>query len=158
VNQRNGSATDLRPGYAPNQPVWCRRLAFTPRPVIYTNADLGQRRQVCRSFDLSDQRISTDRHPEPAHQAFAGTSSEGMPHRGDDLAGPLGLLCVWAQTFGRRSVKIRRWQPAFRQRQRPRCNRSITCLPCTGRSFRERQYRLWREREIDWQPGQTAES
>ena len=80
-------------------------LAFTPRPVIYTkNADLGQHRQVCRSFDLSDQRISTDRHPEPAHQAFAGTSSEGMPHRGDDLAGPLGLLCVWGtnlwETFG----------------------------------------------------------
>jgi hypothetical protein len=27
----------------------------------------------------------------------------------------------------------------------------------TGRSLRERQYRLWREREMDWQPGQTAE-
>jgi hypothetical protein len=24
-------------------------------------------------------------------------------------------------------------------------------VPWTGRSFRERQYRLWREREMDWQ-------
>ena len=65
---------------------------------------MGQRRRVRRSFDLPDQRICADRHPEPAHPAFAGTSSEGMPHRGDDLAGPLGLLCVWGtnlwETFG----------------------------------------------------------
>jgi hypothetical protein len=76
-------------------------LARTPRPIIYTNdADLGQRGQVCRSFDLPDQRICADRHSEPAHQALAGTSSEGMPHRGDDLAGSLGLLCIWGANLG----------------------------------------------------------
>jgi hypothetical protein len=58
------------------------------------------------------------------------------------------------ETFGEDSPL---GQAAFRQRQRPRCNRSITCVPWTGRSFRERQYRLWREREMDWQPGQAAE-
>src|SRR5271165_2995242 len=34
------------------------------------------------------------------HQALAGTSSEGMPHRGDDLAGSLGLLCIWGANLG----------------------------------------------------------
>jgi len=45
---------------------------------------------------------------------MAGTSSEYMPHRGDDLAGLLSLLRIWAQTLERRSVKIRRSQPASR--------------------------------------------
>jgi hypothetical protein len=67
------------------------------------------------------------------------------------------MRLAWAQTLERRSVKIRRSQPAFRQRQRPRCSQRITCVPWTGRSCRERQYRLWRERETQWQPGQTAE-
>jgi hypothetical protein len=38
--------------------------------------------------------------PEPAHRALAGTSSEGMPNRGDDLVGSLGLLCVWGTNLG----------------------------------------------------------
>jgi hypothetical protein len=77
-------------------------LALTPRPIIYTkDADLGQRRQECRSFDLPDQRICADRHPESAHQALAGTSSQGMPHRGDDLAGSLRLLCIWGANLGK---------------------------------------------------------
>jgi hypothetical protein len=66
----------------------------------------GATQQVCRSFDLPDQRICADRHPELAHQAFARTSSEGMPHCGDDLSGPLGLLCVtnlW-EMFGEDSL------------------------------------------------------
>jgi len=39
-----------------------------------------------------------------AEQALAGTPSESTPYRGDDLAGSLGLLCVWGanlrETFG----------------------------------------------------------
>jgi hypothetical protein len=31
---------------------------------------------------------------------WPGTSSEGMPHRGDDLVGSLGLLCVWGTNLG----------------------------------------------------------
>jgi hypothetical protein len=27
-------------------------------------------------------------------------SSQGMPHRGDDLSGSLGLLCIWAANLG----------------------------------------------------------
>jgi hypothetical protein len=69
-------------------------LALTPRPVIYAkDADqLGQRRQARRSFDLPDQRICADLDPEPAQ--LAGTSSEGTPYCGDDLAGSLGLLSI----------------------------------------------------------------
>ena len=52
---------------------------------------LRQRRLARRSFDLPDQRICADLDPEPAHQALAGTSSEGTPYCGDDLAGSLGL-------------------------------------------------------------------
>src|SRR6202047_5529941 len=63
---------------------------------------LGQRRQARRSFDLPDHRICADLHPEPAHQALAGTSSEGTPYCGDDLAGSLGLLCVWSANLGER--------------------------------------------------------
>ena len=76
-------------------------MALTPSPVIYTkDADLGQRWRVSGSFDLPDQRICADRHTEPAHQASAGTPSEGMPHCDDDLAGSLGLLCVWGANLG----------------------------------------------------------
>ena len=42
-------------------------LALTPRPITYAkDADhLGQRRQAGRPFNLPDQRIYADRHPEP---------------------------------------------------------------------------------------------
>src|ERR1700732_336400 len=63
---------------------------------------LGQRRQARRSFDLPDHRICADLHPEPAHQALAGTSSESTPYYRDDLAGSLGLLCVWSANLGER--------------------------------------------------------
>ena len=59
-----------------------------------TAENMGHRRQAGRSFNLPDQRICADRHPEPAHQVLAGTSSEGTSNRGDDLGGSLGLLCV----------------------------------------------------------------
>jgi Uma2 family endonuclease len=38
------------------------------------------------------------------------------------MISPVRLVCCayGAQTLERRSVKIRRWQPSFRQRQRPR--------------------------------------
>jgi hypothetical protein len=60
--------------------------SYTPR-----TRTLGQRRQVCRSFDLSDQRIRADRHSEPAHQALAGTSSQGMPTAA--MIWPVRLVC-----------------------------------------------------------------
>jgi hypothetical protein len=75
------------------------------------------------------QRTCADRYSEPAHQALAGTSSEDMPHRSDDLVGSLGLFCMWGQTFENRSVRIRRWQPAFRQRQRPWRERDLVSPP-----------------------------
>jgi hypothetical protein len=57
------------------------------------------------------------------------------------MTSPVRLVCCayGEQTLERRSVKIRRSQPALRQRQRPRCSRRITCVPWTGRSCRERQ-------------------
>jgi hypothetical protein len=75
------------------------------------------------------------------------------------IISPDRLVCCayGAQTLKRGSVKMRRSHTAFRQRQRPRCSRRITCVPWTGRSRRERQYQLWREREMRWQPGQIAE-
>ena len=71
-------------------------LALTPYPVIYAKDadDLRQRMQACRSFDLPDQHICADRHPELAHQALAEASSESTAYSGYDLAGSLGLLCV----------------------------------------------------------------
>jgi hypothetical protein len=133
-------------------------LALTPRPIINTkDADLGQRRQVCRSFDLPDQRIRADRHPESAHQALAGTSSQGMPHRGDDLAGSLGLLCIWGanlgETFGEDSPLATGFPATPATQMQPEDH-----LRALDRKVFERsQYRLWREREMDWHPGQTAE-
>src|ERR1700737_4606825 len=71
-------------------------LALTPRPVIYAeNADHpGQSRPTCRSFDSTDQRVRAERYAEPAHQALAGTSSQGATHHSDNLIGSLGLSCV----------------------------------------------------------------
>jgi len=57
---------------------------------------------------VSDQRSSDlepieseEEVPSPrANSAMAGTSSEGMPHRGDDHAGSLGLLCIRGANLG----------------------------------------------------------
>src|SRR5271165_5677315 len=75
-----------------------------------------------------------------------------------EMISPARFVCCayGAQTLERGSVKIRRSHTAFRQRQRPRCSRRITCVPWTGRSRRERQYQLWREREMRWQPLSTV--
>jgi hypothetical protein len=84
-------------------------LALTQRPVIYAeDADHpGQSRPTCRSFDSTDQRVHAERHPEPAHQALTGTSSQGATHHGDNLIGSLGLSCVRGAniegTFGKDS-------------------------------------------------------
>src|SRR5208283_1846573 len=109
------------------------------------------------SFDLPDQRICADLDPEPAHQALAGTSSEGTPYCGDDLAGSLGPLCVWGANLGERFGEDSPLAHSVPATPAPRCSRRITCVPWTGRSRRERQYQLWREREMRWQPGQIAE-
>ena len=66
--------------------------------------------------------------------ALAGTSPEGTTHPAKISPDRLVCRAYGAQTLERRSVKIRRSQPAFRQRQRPRCSRRITCVPWTGRS------------------------
>jgi hypothetical protein len=60
-----------------------RVLSLTPRTVIYAeDADHpGQSRPTFRSFDSTDQSVRAERHPEPAHQALAGTSSQGATHR-----------------------------------------------------------------------------
>ena len=75
---------------------------------------MGQRRQAGRSFNLSDQRICADRHPEPAHQTLAGTSSEGTSYRGDDLGHlrPKSLLsrCPGARPLGD-DILNQTWQP-----------------------------------------------
>src|SRR6202047_3944512 len=48
------------------------------------------------------------RAPEPAHQALAGTSSQGATHHSDNLIGSLGLSCVRGAnlegTFGKDSL------------------------------------------------------
>ena len=105
MSQLNGSAQVYNLATLQINQDGAEGLALTPRPVIYAkDADqLGQRRQARRSFDLPDQRICADLDPEPAHQALAGTSSEGTPYCGDDLAGSLGLLCVWGANLGERS-------------------------------------------------------
>jgi hypothetical protein len=77
--------------------VWPLHHAQSSTPRTRT---LGQCRRVRRSFDLPDQRICADRHTEPAHQALAGTPSEGMPNCEDDLAGSLSLLCAWGTNLG----------------------------------------------------------
>jgi hypothetical protein len=129
-----------------NQPstnIGAEGLALTPRPIVYTkDADLGN---AGRCAALLTCRISVSALtgiPSLLIKRWPGRPPRGMPHRRDDLAGSLGLFEYGAQTLARRSVKIRCSQPSFRQRQRPRCNRRITCAPWTGRSLRERQYRL----------------
>jgi hypothetical protein len=67
-------------------------------------------------------------------------------------------LCVWGtnlwETFGEDSPLATGIPATPATQMQPEHHLRVLC---TGRSFRERQYRLWREREIDWQPGQTAE-
>jgi hypothetical protein len=45
-------------------------------------------------IDKLGETVRAERHPEPAHQALAGTSSQGVTHHSDNLIGSLGLSCV----------------------------------------------------------------
>ena len=78
-----------------------------------------------------------ERHPEPAHQALAGTSSQGATYDSDNLIGLLGLSCVRGAniegTFGKDSPL------ATGIAATPATDMHITGVPWIGRSCRERQ-------------------
>src|SRR5690242_12698006 len=54
---------------------------------------------ACRLFEVADQGVGAQGHAEPAHQAPAGTASQGVTDRADDLAESLGLLGVGGANF-----------------------------------------------------------
>src|ERR1700693_2594419 len=72
--------------------VWPLHHAQSSTPR--TRITRGKADQRAAPFDSADQRVRAERHPEPAHQALAGTSSQGATHHSDNLIGSLGLSCV----------------------------------------------------------------
>jgi hypothetical protein len=64
------------------------------KPILGRLQEIVVSEQLQRSFNSADQRVRAERHPEPAHQALAGTSSQGATHHSDNLIGSLGLSCV----------------------------------------------------------------
>jgi AraC-like DNA-binding protein len=55
MGRLNGSATGLRLGCAPNQPVWYRGLTLRPRPVIYV--EKLRIEAVRRKLELTSLRL-----------------------------------------------------------------------------------------------------
>jgi hypothetical protein len=73
-----------------------KRLTLAPCPIVDPhNADYGgQGTTLCRSDDLTEQGVPTDRHTKSTHQALARTPTQGAAHQHPDLTQAGGLLCV----------------------------------------------------------------
>ncbi len=85
-------------------------------------------------LQLPQDRVVANRHPEPSHQALAGSAAGAMAEQTDNLGDPPCPACIRGSN---------RWQSVgeclsftFLMRHRQRLNRSftVTVLPWTGRS------------------------